>query len=94
MTGLSRPAGGRQGPSPLVSPAMIIDGAWHRVGVVWDGTTRSLYADDVLVGAGAQEGLASSSGGLNLGCGASLEPGSFFSGLIDDVRIYNQAVKL
>jgi hypothetical protein len=32
-------------------------------------------------------------GGLNLGCGASLEPGTFFSGLLDDIRIYNRAVK-
>lgn len=92
-TSLSRPAGGRQAATPLVSPSTIIDGGWHRVGVVWDGTTRALYVDDVLAGQDAQSGLAGSSGGLNLGCGAGLEPGSFFSGLIDDVRIYNRAVK-
>ena len=93
MTSLSRPVGGRQAPSPLVSQSDIVDGAWHRVGVVWDGTTRALYVDDVLVGQDAQSGLAGSSGGLNLGCGAGLEPGTFFSGLIDDVRLYNRAVK-
>lgn len=93
MTGLSRPVGGRQGPSPLVSPAMITDGAWHHIGVVWDGTTRALYADDVLVGEDSQQGLAGSTGGLNLGAGANLEPGVFFGGLIDDLRLYNQAVK-
>jgi hypothetical protein len=31
--------------------------------------------------------------GLNLGCGANLDSGSFFSGLIDDVRLYNRAVR-
>jgi len=93
MTGLSRPAGGRQGAAPLVSQSVVVDGGWHRVGVVWSGTTRALYADDVLVGEDAQSGLAGSSGGLNFGCGASLEPGTFFSGLIDDVRIYTRAVK-
>jgi len=31
--------------------------------------------------------------GLHLGAGAHLEPGSFFSGLIDDIRIYNRAVR-
>ncbi len=92
MTSLSRPAGSRQAATPLVSQSNIVDGGWHRVGVVWDGTTRALYVDDVLVGQDAQSGLAGSSGGLNLGCGAGLEPGSFFSGLIDDVRIYNRAV--
>jgi hypothetical protein len=94
MTSLSRPAGGRQGAStPLLSPSTVIDGGWHRVGVVWDGTTRALYVDDVLAGQDAQSGLAGSSGGLNIGCGAGLEPGTFFWGLIDDVRLYTRAVK-
>jgi carboxymethylenebutenolidase len=93
MTGLSRPAGGRQAATPLVSQSSIIDGRWHRVGVVWDGTTRALYIDDLLAGQDTQSGLAGSGGGLNLGCGAGLEPGTFFSGLIDDVRLYNRAVK-
>jgi carboxymethylenebutenolidase len=93
MTGLSRPAGGRGGPSPLASQSRIIDGDWHHIGVVWDGATRSLYVDDVLVGADSQATLAGGTGGLNLGGGANLEPGSFFAGLIDDIRIYNQAIK-
>jgi carboxymethylenebutenolidase len=93
MTGLSRPAGGRQAAVPLVSQSNVVDGAWHRVGVLWDGTTRALYVDDVLAGQDTQSGLAGSSGGLNLGGGAGLEPGSLFSGLIDDVRIYTRAVK-
>jgi hypothetical protein len=29
---------------------------------------------------------------LYIGTGKNLEPGSFFSGLIDDVRIYNVAL--
>jgi carboxymethylenebutenolidase len=92
-TNLTRAAGGRQAPTPLVSSSTIVDGGWHRVGVVYDGTIRALYVDDVPVGQDAQSGLAGSSGGLNVGCGAGLEPGSFFSGLIDDVRIYTRAVK-
>ena len=34
----------------------------------------------------------SSNGGLHLGAGENLEPGSFFSGLIDEVRNYNMAL--
>jgi predicted Rossmann fold nucleotide-binding protein DprA/Smf involved in DNA uptake len=34
----------------------------------------------------------SSNGGLYIGAGKNLEEGSFFSGLIDDVRIYNVAL--
>ncbi len=91
-TSLSQPAGGRQAPAPLVSGSGIVDGGWHRVAVVWDGTTRALYADDVLVGEDLEPSIAGSVGGLNIGCGASLEPGSFWGGLVDDVRVYNRAV--
>lgn len=35
----------------------------------------------------------SSTGGLNIGTGKNLDAGTFWSGLIDDIRIYNQAVK-
>jgi hypothetical protein len=83
---------GRKG-KPLVSAAVITDGAWHRVGFVWDGSNRLLYVDDVEVAKDTQTSLAASSGGLYIGAGASLAPGSFWKGLLDDVRIYNQAVK-
>jgi len=92
MTSLSRPASGRQGASPLVSKARIVDGDWHHIGVVWDGATRALYVDDVLVGEDTQPTIAGSIGGLNIGCGVDLAAGTFWSGLIDDVRIYNRAV--
>jgi len=40
----------------------------------------------------AQDSLDISSNGLYIGTGKAMEPGTFFSGLIDDVRIYNRAV--
>jgi len=91
MTSLSAPAG-RFVPPPLVSESVITDGLWHRVGLVWDGANRVLYFDDTEVAKDTQAGLASSAGGLYIGAGKALEPGSFWSGLIDDVRIYNRAV--
>jgi hypothetical protein len=81
---------GRSG--PLLSQTIITDGQWHRIGFVWDGSKRMLYVDDVVVAEDAQSALASSSGGLYIGCGKSMETNTFFSGLIDDVRIYNRAV--
>ena len=78
---------------PLLSEAVIADGQWHRVGLVWDGSYRTLTVDGV---AGAEDiltGLVSSDQGLYIGAGSNLEQGTFFSGLIDDVRIYNRAVK-
>ncbi|MHC4538347.1 MAG: SMP-30/gluconolactonase/LRE family protein [Planctomycetota bacterium] len=85
--------GGRAVQPPLVSQTVITDGQWHRVGFVWDGLYRALYVDDGLVAEDSQPGLADSSGGLNIGCGSDSAAGTFWSGLIDDVRIYNRAVR-
>jgi hypothetical protein len=83
---------GRSGKA-LKSAASISDGAWHRVGLVWDGANRILCVDGVEVAKDAQASLAGSADGLQIGTGSALAPGSFWSGLIDDVRIYNRAVK-
>ena len=94
MTELVPPSGGRKVIPPLVSELLITDGAWHRIGLVWDGTYRRLYVDGV---EDTQAGIALSSlksvrGGLLFGAAESLAPGTFWTGLIDDVRIYNRAV--
>ncbi len=76
----------------LLSQTIITDGNWHRIGLVWDGSFRTLYVDDVAVAEDEQTNLAASENGLYIGAGTAMEPGSFWSGLIDDVRIYNRAV--
>jgi hypothetical protein len=94
MSSLSPPAGGRFIPPPLISDFVITDGLWHRIGFVWNGSHRTLYVDDVEVAIDTQvqTGLASAYGGLHIGAGKNLEPGSFFSGLIDNVCIYDRAL--
>jgi hypothetical protein len=82
---------GRKG-KPLVSATVITDGAWHRVGFVWDGSNRILYVDDIEVARDTQSGLAASTGGLYIGAGSNMTPASFWKGLIDDVRVYDRAV--
>jgi N-acetylneuraminic acid mutarotase len=77
---------------PLVSETVITDGQWHRVGLVWDGSHRKLYVDGVVVAEDEQNGLAGSNSGLYIGCGKDVKTGTYFSGLIDDIRIYNRAV--
>jgi serine/threonine protein kinase/Tol biopolymer transport system component len=84
-------ASGRFGHS-LFSQTVITDGDWHRVGLTWDGKNRILYVDDVEVAKDTQAELVGSDGGLYFGAGKNLEPGSFWSGLVDDVRIYDRAV--
>ncbi len=72
---------------------------------MWDGSYRTLYVDDVAAAEDTQDGLevsdtedttvvygVSSDGGLYIGASKDLEGGSFFSGLIDDVRIYRRVL--
>jgi len=77
---------------PLLSQTLITDGKWHRVGFVWDGSHKTLYVDDVAVAEGAPDTLEGPDNGLYIGTGKNKEPGTYWSGLIDDVRIYNRAV--
>ncbi len=81
------------GPS-LTSSAVVTSGDWHRVGFVWDGSYRHLYVDGVEVAKDAEplSSLEDAYGGLYFGAGSTLAPGTFFSGLIDDIRIYNRVV--
>jgi len=77
----------------LSCEAVITDGTWHRVGFTWDGSNRRLYVDDILVAEDTDVALGACNGGLNIGCGKIMAPMSLFTGLIDDVRIYNSAVR-
>jgi N-acetylneuraminic acid mutarotase len=84
--------GSGRGGVPLQSEIVLTDGAWHRIGFVWDGIYRTLYVDNILIAEDTQNGLARSIGGLNIGCGSNSAAGTFWSGMIDDVRIYSRVV--
>jgi len=82
---------GRTGPG-LISDAVITDGNWHRIAFIWDGANRWLYVDGVLVAEDARDDLPSCSGKLVFGAGKDMAPATFFTGLIDEVRIYNRVL--
>jgi hypothetical protein len=82
-----------RGDAALLSQTIITDGDWHRIGLVWDGSNRTLYVDDVAVVEDTQANLEGSDNGLYIGTGTAMEAGTYWSGLIDDVRIYNRAVR-
>jgi hypothetical protein len=77
---------------PLVSETRITDGNWHHIGFIRSGASRMLYVDGVLAAEDTQNNPASSNNGIYIGTGKNLGGGTFFSGLIDDVRIYDQAI--
>jgi CubicO group peptidase (beta-lactamase class C family) len=91
MTALSYPSGGRIPAVPLISEFVMTDGDWHRIGLVWNESERILYADETEVARDVIPYLAGATGGLILGAGGTLEPGSFFGGRVDDVRVYSMA---
>jgi hypothetical protein len=80
-------------PRALQSEVIITDGGWHRVGLVWDGANRMLYVDGAAVAADTQSDLPYWYRDLYLGSGKDVAVDTFWSGLIDDVRIYNRVVK-
>ena len=87
------PIDAASGNASILQPeTTITDGQWHRIGFVWDGVNRSLYVDDILVAEDTQDGLQGSDGGLYIGTSKAMETGTYFSGLIDDVCIYNRIV--
>jgi hypothetical protein len=80
---------------PLESESVITDGQWHHVGLVYDLTDfhRHLYVDGSQVAEDTNPvGGVASSGGLYIGAGQDLDAASFFSGMIDDIRIYPMAL--
>jgi hypothetical protein len=72
---------------------VVNDGNWHRIGLVWDGSNSTLYVDDIAVAEYRPAALEGEDSGLYIGAGKSLDPTSFWSGLIDDIRVYNRAGK-
>jgi len=80
-------------PLPAVtSDVVITDDLWHRVGLVSDGSGMSLYVDDIEVARSETSPVLPAYGDLQIGTGNIREPGTFWSGLIDDVRIYDRVV--
>ena len=80
--------------APVESESVITDGLWHHVGVVYDldGLYRCLYLDGAEVAKDISPVAAvGSDGGLYIGADKTLEAATFFSSLIDDVRIYDVA---
>lgn len=80
---------------PLESDSVITDGQWHHVGLVYDigALQRRLYLDGAEVARDADSvGGVASGGSLHFGAGKNRGAGTFFAGLLDDVRISSVAL--
>jgi len=80
---------------PLLSESVITDDQWHHVGLVYDldGLHRYLYVDGKEVAKDTDfVGGDPSDGGLYFGVNKTRDAAAFFSGLIDDIRIYDEVL--
>jgi acyl-CoA thioesterase-1 len=91
---LTRLTDGSRITQPLISQAVITDGVWHSLRLAWDGSGRHLHVDGQEVAADKRKlnPLRSSDADFYMGAGKDLEAGSFWGGLLDDIRFYNRAV--
>lgn len=80
--------------------SVVTVGKWHHVMVTYDSTTPKLYVDGNLqtLASGTGCTLTQNTGAITqdtsaLYLGARSSPSQFFSGRLDDMRVYNRALK-
>ncbi len=80
------------GTSTLIGNATLTAGQWTHVTATYDGAAMKLYQDGIEVGSLAKTGTIATSASVEAWIGAN--PGNIrnFDGLIDDVRIYGEAL--
>ncbi len=74
-----------------IEPAWVLDGAWRHCAATFDGQTMRVYLDGREIGSLERPGQISS-GGSAPGCIGSSSGGECFQGLMDDLRIYADAL--
>ena len=80
------------GTSTLLGSSTITAGAWTHVTATYDGVNMKLFQNGIEVGSLAKTGAISTSPSVNAWIGANPGNSRHFDGLIDDVRIYGEAV--
>lgn len=75
-----------------ISPADYLDGRWHLVTAVYDGTSKKLYRDGQLLSQQAVSGALVTTGTADAYLGSYGNTKEYFNGALDDVRIYRLAL--
>ncbi|MHC5056936.1 MAG: LamG-like jellyroll fold domain-containing protein [Planctomycetota bacterium] len=74
-----------------IRPAQVLDGRWHHCAATFDGETMRVYLDGREIGSLPRAGRIRA-GGRAPGCIGSSSGGECFQGLMDDLRIYSDAL--
>ena len=67
----------------------LLNGNWHHVATTYDGTTRRIYLNGAQVAQDTPGANGATAGNFRIG---STNNGEYFSGTLDDVAIYNNAL--
>ncbi|MDD4353360.1 MAG: LamG domain-containing protein [Candidatus Nanoarchaeia archaeon] len=76
----------------VISISSVGDNEWHNIVCTYDGSTLKLYFDGLLESSKNAEGQIYYDGETGARIGYHLESGTYFNGLIDDVKIFNKAL--
>lgn len=77
----------------LASPeAEVRVGDWQLATITWDGTTKHLYLDGVVVASGSVAPIVADSDGVEIGCDDNDPISGWYNGVIDEVQIYDRAL--
>ena len=80
------------GTSTLIGNTTLILGVWTHVTATYDGINMKLFQNSIQVGNLAKTGAISTSSSIEAWIGANPSNTNFFDGLIDDVRLYGEAL--
>jgi Concanavalin A-like lectin/glucanases superfamily len=83
--------GGESGHIGFGGPDPLPQNAWSHLALTDDGAKLRLYVDGELVGSRAAIPLTAAEGPLTIGCLDNY--GNYFSGRIDEVRVYDRALE-
>lgn len=84
---------GRFGIPALATDVIVNDGNWHHVHVTWNGSVRIVYIDGIEAARDSETRvLQTSTNGLYFGTDYARTAGTFWSGSIDELRIYDNVV--
>ncbi len=74
-----------------IDPVLVMDGRWHHCAATFDGETMRVYLDGKEIGSLLRPGPITA-GGAAPGCLGSSNGNECFQGLMDDLRIYADAL--
>jgi hypothetical protein len=77
--------------NPVYSPASLDLSRWTHVAVTYNGTVRQLFIDGQLVQSGPAPAVNDDNTGATIGISGA-DGRTYFSGDVDDVRIFNKAL--